>query len=217
MRFRVSIVGAAGIMPGKCPKCTVDAVVLVEPSHSTIAKVAINKLRLKVRDVSRVRLCLKAAVREHAAGTELPSDDTDLTSYLANGCVLAVSVHDSPPPELQSVKVISAATTRQDADATAVVLPAQATAVLLPMDVLAMPDVLGLLSSPLGVRAFFTLSATCHCLRKAVTECESGPWWRSACEQWSPLLAALKQGHFSWRDLFLKQLERARQAWRDEE
>ena len=48
MRFRVSIVGAAGIMPGKCPKCTVDSVVLVPPQHEAIAKVAINKLRLKV-------------------------------------------------------------------------------------------------------------------------------------------------------------------------
>ena len=50
MRFRLSVVGAAGTMGNKCPKCTVDAVVLVEPRHAPIAKVAINKLRLKVKD-----------------------------------------------------------------------------------------------------------------------------------------------------------------------
>ena len=89
-RFRLSVVGAAGTM-AKCPKCTVDAVVLVEPRHASIAKVAINKLRLKVKDERRIRLELKTAVREHPAGTELPCDG-DLSDYLANDCVLAISV-----------------------------------------------------------------------------------------------------------------------------
>ena len=46
-----------------------DAVVLVESTHAAIAKVAIGKLRLKVKDERRVVLTLKTAVREHAAGT----------------------------------------------------------------------------------------------------------------------------------------------------
>ena len=64
-RVRLSVVGAAGTLPSKCPKCTVDAVVLVEPQHAALARAAINKLRLKVRDVERVKLVLKSAVREH--------------------------------------------------------------------------------------------------------------------------------------------------------
>lgn len=90
-RFRVNVVGENGIMPSKCPKCTVDAVVLVEPSHEQIARVASQKLRLKVKDLRRVRLTLKSAVREHAAGTELPRD-AELTAYLANDCTIAVGI-----------------------------------------------------------------------------------------------------------------------------
>ena len=67
-RVRLSVVGAAGTLPSKCSKCTVDAVVLVEPQHAALARAAINKLRLKVKDVERVKLVLKSAVREHAVG-----------------------------------------------------------------------------------------------------------------------------------------------------
>eukprot|EP00964_Phaeocystis_antarctica_P010817 scaffold5950_cov59-Phaeocystis_antarctica.AAC.2 len=101
-RVRLSVVGAAGTLPSKCPKCTVDAVVLVEPQHAALARAAINKLRLKVRDVERVKLVLKSAVREHnvvrqhAAGTELPCGEADLSDYLATDCVIAVSVLDAP-------------------------------------------------------------------------------------------------------------------------
>ena len=96
MRFRLSVVGAAGTMANKCPKCTVDAVVLVEPRHASIAKVAINKLRLKVKDERRIRLALKTAVREHAAGTELPIDAEDLNDFLANDAIIAVSAWHVP-------------------------------------------------------------------------------------------------------------------------
>ena len=82
-RVRLSVVGAAGTLPSKCSKCTVDAVVLVEPRHAALARAAINKLRLKVKDVERVKLVLKSAVREHAVGTELPCGEADLSSYLA--------------------------------------------------------------------------------------------------------------------------------------
>ena len=95
-RVRLSVVGAAGTLPSKCPKCTVDAVVLVEPQHAALARAAINKLRLKVKDVERVKLVLKSAVREHAAGTELPCGEADLSDYLATDCVIAVSVLDAP-------------------------------------------------------------------------------------------------------------------------
>ena len=99
MKFRVSIVGAAGTMANKCPKCTVDAVVLVVADFHAIAKLAINKLRLKIKDERRIRLALKTQVREHPAGTELPTVG-DLSDYLANDCVIAVSVRDAPltPP-----------------------------------------------------------------------------------------------------------------------
>ena len=97
-RVRLSVVGAAGTLPSKCSKCTVDAVVLVEPRHATLARAAINKLRLKVKDVERVKLVLKSAVREHAVGTVLPCGEADLSSYLATDCVVAVSVMEAPRP-----------------------------------------------------------------------------------------------------------------------
>ena len=85
------------------------------------------------------------------------------------------------------------------------------------LDVLVMPDVLGLLSRPIGIRSVFALVGTCTALRAAVAECESGPWWREACEQWSPLLAALKAGApgagVSWRQLYQRHRAAARQQW----
>ena len=96
-RVRVSIVGPTGTMPSKCHKCTVDAVVLVEPSHAAIARAAINKLRLKTKDERRVQLSLKTAVGEHAAGTELPAEG-DLAQYLANDCIIIAAVRESSAP-----------------------------------------------------------------------------------------------------------------------
>ena len=102
-RVRLSVVGAAGTLPSKCSKCTVDAVVLVEPRHAALARAAINKLRLKVKDVERVKLVLKSAVREHAVGTELPCGEADLSSYLATDCVVAVSVMEAHTPSLRGI------------------------------------------------------------------------------------------------------------------
>ena len=199
-RVRLSVVGAAGTLPSKCSKCTVDAVVLVEPRHAALARAAINKLRLKVKDVERVKLVLKSAVREHAVGTELPCGEADLSSYLATDCVVAVSVMEAPrpaplpaapPPQAvheggagarESMREPGTATPTPEASA------APPEAAVSAVDVFVMADVLGMLSGPMGVRAVFALASTCTAVRAAVGECASGPWWREACEQWSPLL-----------------------------
>ena len=66
--------------------------VVVEPSHAAIARVALNKLRrLKARSLDRVRLTLRSAFGEHPAGTVLPID-RDLSEYLCNDAIVAVSV-----------------------------------------------------------------------------------------------------------------------------
>ena len=256
-RFRITLVGATGTMANKCPKCTVDAVVLVAPSHMAIARVAMNKLRLKVKDANRVRLTLKHAVREHAAGTELP--DGDLTQYLCNDGTIAVSIKEmpnrSPPPALIELEPISSPADRMR-DGGGSSSTTEEGGVSSIADVLSMPDVLSLISAPLltrapptganalelqtrrrqaeprfqrtsGVRAAFRLSATCRSIREAFMACESGPWWRDACQQWSPLLEELRgdsnrsaggpSGRISWQDLFLKQTMEAKRAWRDED
>ena len=224
-RVRVCVVGAAGTLPSKCPKCTVDAVIVVEPQHAALARAAINKLRLKVKDERRVKLVLKSAVREHAAGTELPYE-ADLSEYLANDCVIAVSIHESPQAAAAHEPTpASAAATHEPAAPAVAAAGVAATAPgevvpVCPLDVLVMPDVLGLLSRPLGVRSVFDLVGTCTALRAAVSECESGPWWREACEQWSPLLAALKAGApggVLWRELYLRHGAAAAQQWSDED
>jgi len=202
-RVRLSVVGAAGTLPSKCSKCTVDAVVLVEPRHAALARAAINKLRLKVKDVERVKLVLKSAVREHAVGTELPCGEADLSSYLATDCVVAVSVMEAPrPPPLPAAPPPQAApqggagareSMRGPGTSTATPAPEASAAppgeaAVSALDVFVMADVLGMLSGPMGVRAVFALASTCTAVRAAVSECASGPWWRAACEQWSPLL-----------------------------
>ena len=204
-RVRLSVVGAAGTLPSKCSKCTVDAVVLVEPRHAALARAAINKLRLKVKDVERVKLVLKSAVREHAVGTELPCGEADLSSYLATDCVVAVSVMDAPrpaplpaapPPQAvheggagarESMRGPGTSTATPAPEASAAP-PGGDQAAVTALDVFVMADVLGMLSGPMGVRAVFALASTCTAVRAAVSECASGPWWREACEQWSPLL-----------------------------
>ena len=203
-RVRLSVVGAAGTLPSKCSKCTVDAVVLVEPQHAALARAAINKLRLKVKDVERVKLVLKSAVREHAVGTELPCGEADLSSYLATDCVVAVSVMDAPRPPLPAASPPQAApqggagaresvrgpgtSTATPAPEASAAPPGGDQAAVSALDVFVMADVLGMLSGPMGVRAVFALASTCTAVRAAVSECASGPWWREACEQWSPLL-----------------------------
>ena len=203
-RVRLSVVGAAGTLPSKCSKCTVDAVVLVEPRHAALARAAINKLRLKVKDVERVKLVLKSAVREHAVGTELPCGEADLSSYLATDCVVAVSVMDAPRPPLPAAPPPQVApqggagaresmrgpgtSTATPAPEASAAPPGGDQAAVSALDVFVMADVLGMLSGPMGVRAVFALASTCTAVRAAVSECASGPWWREACEQWSPLL-----------------------------
>lgn len=94
--LRIGLVGSTGTDPHKCPKCVVDSVVVVAPNHAAIAQTALHKLRrLKSKSLDRVQLTLKHAVGEHPAGTVLPLEG-DLTSYLANDAVVAVSIL-SPP------------------------------------------------------------------------------------------------------------------------
>ena len=192
-------------MSSKCSKCTVDAVVIVKPHHEDIARVAVNKLRLKIKELRRVRLFLKAAVREHPAGTELPICG-DLSAFLTNDCTITVGVDAATTAKTGVVESAAgeASTGRPSS--------------LCALEVLTVPDVLALLCHPLGVRQLFVLSLSCRALREAVTACDSGPWWKDACATWSPLLAALKEGlpELSWRDLFLEQLVAARVAWREE-
>lgn len=107
-------------MPTKCPKCTVDAVVLVTPYHGAIAKIAINKLKLKVKDERRLILSLKTPVREHAAGTVLPKE-TNLSEFLANDCVISVGVqsveHKQPKtPDAMPATDVTARTVRDMSD-----------------------------------------------------------------------------------------------------
>ena len=162
-RVRLSVVGAAGTLPSKCSKCTVDAVVLVEPRHAALARAAINKLRLKVKDVERVKLVLKSAVREHAVGTELPCGEADLSSYLATDCVVAVSVMDAPrpaplpaaPPPQAAPQGSAGSRESVRGPGTSTVTPAPEAsaappgeAALTALDVFVMADVLGMLSRP---------------------------------------------------------------------
>lgn len=224
-RFRVSIVGATGPAANKCSKCTVDAVVLVEPRHETISSVAINKLRLKVKDRLRVRLVLKAAVREHASGTELPFGD--VSSYLENGCTIMASVRETaiiaarrtnPDAERQlsmtteELASISLQSTQWNSDDGCVTLPLVTAALF-------NTDIITLLAQRLDVPSVFQLAMTCHSALEAIMQCESGLWWRAACRLWSPLLSALKTNSSgcSWRDLFLRHLAESRRAWRDED
>ena len=88
---RISLVGVTGTMANKCHKCTVDTVVVVEPAHQTIALLAINKLRLKVKEKDRIVLSLKRAGMGHAAGTILPKE-ADLSLWLQNDAVVMVDV-----------------------------------------------------------------------------------------------------------------------------
>ena len=100
MKLRLGLVGVAGIAAGKCKKCSVDCFVVVEPTHAAIARTAINKLKLRTRDERRVRLFLRSAVGDHAAGTALPAEG-DLGAYLQNDAVVSVGVSEahalSPP------------------------------------------------------------------------------------------------------------------------
>uniref|UniRef100_A0A7S2JIA3 Uncharacterized protein n=1 Tax=Haptolina brevifila TaxID=156173 RepID=A0A7S2JIA3_9EUKA len=194
-RFRVSIVGATGIMPGKCPKCTVDTVVLVEPSHHKIAHVAINKLRLKVKDPNRIRLVIKST------STELPQEG-DLSDFLCNNPTLAVSLREAPGRKAHEPVKSSDEPAHQEE------------LTIRPLDVLVVPDVLALLR--LSVGATFCLATACRELRDAVMLCESGSWWEAACDLWSPLLRSLKKPSLSWRALLLEQMAAAGEAWRSE-
>ena len=222
MRFRVAVVGATGPGPNKCRKCTVDAVVIVEPQHAEIARVAVNKLRLKVKDYRRVCLTLKTTVREHSAGTVLPQEE-DLSPYLTNDAIIAVSVQDLLPDN----DAANARTSEAHADATAQLAACSlesnedttATFDTRSVEVLTMSDVLVLLSPLLSVRAFFRLSITCRSILEATCGYESGPWWKDACTHWSPLLNGIKEGApaLSWRDVFLSQAAEARRAWRDDD
>ena len=60
IEFFLSLVEVAGAMPTKCKKCTVDCVVLVDPSYAAIARTANHKLRPKLKDERRVVLALVA-------------------------------------------------------------------------------------------------------------------------------------------------------------
>lgn len=89
-------------MPGKCPKCVVDAVVVVEPTYDAVCAAAVNKLRLKLRDpVSRLELTLRKGVAGYPAGFVLPRE-RDLSAYLANDAVLAVKVLPAAPVKPRS-------------------------------------------------------------------------------------------------------------------
>ena len=67
--IRINLVHGTGVDPAKCHKCVVDTVVVVEPEHAAIAKVALNKLRrLKSKSLERVQLALGGGP-EHPAGS----------------------------------------------------------------------------------------------------------------------------------------------------
>ena len=219
-RFRISVVGAHGTLSNKCPKCTVDSCILVPPSHSAIARVALNKLKLKVKDERRVQLFLKTAVREHAVGTELPFGD--VSEYLANDCVVSVLVRQPEKPDRSSRVTASfpqpAASQPPDVSEGMHAMTLDAVSSVR-LDVFTMPDILVVISARLGLRDFFRLSRACRTLRDAVMQCDSGPWWHDACARWSPLLPALKANaapDVSWRQLLERQAMEARRAWRDE-
>ena len=212
-------------MATKCPKCVVDAVVLVAPYHTAIAKVAINKLKLKVKDEKRLLLTLKTAVREHAPGTVLPTEG-DLRDYLANDAIIAVSVHATKQPQQQKPQqeqhLAGTSSTEPQKDHQQPELDISDAEKFECLDTLTMPDILALLSVSLGLRSFFRLSAACRSLRRAVTDCDSGAWWQDACARWSPLLAPLKASApstlpLSWRQLLQQQVAAAWQAWHNED
>ena len=209
-RFRVSLVHAEGVDEHKCHKCVVDCVVVVQPDHQLIAQVAVNKLRkLKTKDLGRVRLVLKHAVNDHAAGCELPVEG-DLSEYLANGAVLAVSVRKSDTKERrQPAAAREARRESPDAEARAWGDAARARASFLDAPLLSAhaiiskPDVLYLLAAHLGLRHFLMLSGICrgwHDTARSGDDFGGLPIdeWRSEAVRWSPLRPALKTPAITW-------------------
>ena len=87
-------------MPNKCKKCTVDCVVLVEPDFDAIVRMAANKLRLKINDLSRLQLSPRNASGGFPAGYMLPNSG-DLSAYLCNDAVVAVTVTPTIYPDHQ--------------------------------------------------------------------------------------------------------------------
>ena len=110
--FRLGVVGSAGTDPNKCSKCVVDSVIVAPPRHEDIARLACNKLRLlkgRSKPFSKhVELSLRHAVREHAAGTVLPTDG-DLSAYLSNDAVVVVRKLSTKPERPLPATVAKAA------------------------------------------------------------------------------------------------------------
>lgn len=226
--IRINLVHGTGVDPAKCHKCVVDTVVVVEPEHAAIAKVALNKLRrLKSKSLERVQLVLRSAVREHPAGTVLPNDGSPLIKYLCNDATVAVNIIPAPDhsasrkkEEVEVPGTSAAAAAQQWREAAlASSKVADAPSDMSASDAIAQPDILYLIASKMGLRNFLSRAAVCRAWNAAAQcdDCASVDDWRWLCSCKSPLLPFLKHPTVDWNTLLRRHMATCRDAWQREE